>query len=456
MKRNLTDGPVGPQLVKLTLPMVWGLFAIIAFNLVDTYFVGQLGTAQLAAMSFTFPVVMTLGNLAFGLGVGATSVIARAIGEGDMRRVQRFTTNSLTLALTAVFLFASVGLFTIDPLFKALGAGPDILPHIREYMRIWYFGIVFLVVPMVGNSAIRAAGNTLTPSIIMTVAAGTNIVLDPLLINGALGFPRLELQGAALATVIARAISLVAALLVLRFKEKLLSNQMPDLQETLWCWRDILTVGLPAAASSMITPISIGVITRFLAVHGAAAVAGFGLASRVESLSLIAILALAASMGPFVGQNWGGQKIDRVRLALSQGYRFCLGWGVLMTLLLGLAARGIAALFNPDPTVIAIAAQYLWLVPVSYGAAGLMQVTSSAFNAMGKPLPSITITATHMVGCYIPLAYLGSRVAGPTGIFAAAAIANLLVGFGAYLWSRKTCLQQLRTVSAEAEALGSS
>lgn len=420
--------------------MVWGLFALIAFNLVDTYFVGQLGTAQLAAMSFTFPVVLTLGNLAFGLGIGATSVIARAIGEGDMRRVQRFTTNSLTLSLTAVFLFASVGLFTIDPLFKALGAGPDILPYIREYMRIWYFGIVFLVVPMVGNSAIRAAGNTLTPSIIMTVAAGTNILLDPLLINGGLGFPRLELQGAALATVIARAVSLVAALWVLRFKEKLLSNQIPDLQETLWCWRDILVVGLPAAAASMITPISIGVITSFLSIHGAAAVAGFGLASRVESLALIAVMALASSMGPFVGQNWGAQKINRVRLALSQGYRFCLAWGVLMALVLGIGARSLAAFFNPDPNVIEIATRYFWLVPISYGAMGLLQITSSAFNAMGKPIPSIILTSTHMVGCYIPLAYLGGRVAGPTGIFAAAVIANLLVGLGAYRWSQQTCL----------------
>ncbi|MEM9808234.1 MAG: MATE family efflux transporter [Cyanobacteria bacterium P01_D01_bin.56] len=455
MQRKLTEGPVGPQLVKLTLPMVWGLFALIAFNLVDTYFVGQLGTAQLAAMSFTFPVVLTLGNLAFGLGVGATSVISRAIGQGDMRRVQRFTTNSLTLALTAVFLFASVGLFTIDPLFKALGAGPDTLPYIREYMRIWYFGIVFLVVPMVGNSAIRAAGNTLTPSIIMTVAAGTNIVLDPLLINGALGFPRLELQGAALATVIARAVSLVAALLVLRFKENLLSTQIPNLEETLWCWRDILTVGLPAAAASMITPISIGVVTSFLAVHGAVAVAGFGLASRVESLALIAIMALSASMGPFVGQNWGAQKIDRVRQALSQGYRFCLGWGLLMALGLGLTAPFIAALFNPNPAVITIASQYLWIVPISYGAAGLMQLTSSAFNAMGKPTPSITITASHMMGCYIPLAYVGSQIAGPLGIFVAASVANLVVGFSAYLWNRRTCLQKMKTVETTAEVLNS-
>lgn len=455
MARNLTAGPVGPQLVKLTLPMVWGLFALIAFNLVDTYFVGQLGTAQLAAMSFTFPVVLTLGNLAFGLGVGTTSVIARAIGEGDIRRVQRFTTNSLTLAFTAVFLFASVGLFTIDPLFKALGAGPDILPFIREYMQIWYFGIVFLVVPMVGNSAIRGAGNTLTPSIIMTVAAGTNILLDPLLINGALGFPRLELQGAALATVIARAVSLVAALLVLRFKENLLSTQIPDIRETLWCWRDILTVGLPAAAASMITPISIGVITSFLASHGATAVAAFGLASRVESLALIAVMALASSMGPFVGQNWGAQQIGRVQQALSQGYRFCFGWGLLMAVLLGVGAQSLAAIFNPDPAVIAIASRYLWLVPISYGASGMLQVTSSAFNAMGKPVPSIVITATHMVGCYIPLAYLGGRIAGPTGIFVAAAIANLVVGFGAYGWSRKTCLQQMKMVSAEAEVVRS-
>ncbi|NEQ95670.1 MAG: MATE family efflux transporter [Cyanothece sp. SIO2G6] len=455
MKRNLTAGPVGPQLIKLTLPMVWGLFALIAFNLVDTYFVGQLGTAQLAAMSFTFPVVMTLGNLSLGLGIGATSVIARAIGEGDMQRVQRFTTNSLTLALTVVFLFASVGLLTIDPLFKALGAGSDVLPFIREYMQIWYFGIVFLVVPIVGNSAIRAAGNTLTPSIIMTVAAGTNIVLDPLLINGALGFPRLELQGAALATVIARAVSLVAALLVLRFKEKLLSNQMPDLQETLWCWKDILVVGLPAAAASMITPISIGVVTRFLALHGAVAVAAFGLASRVEALALIAVLALAASMGPFVGQNWGAHQIDRVRLALTQSYRFCLGWGVLMAIALGLGARSLTAMFNPDPDVIAIASQYLWLVPISYGTLGLMQVTNSAFNAMGKPMPSITITATHMIGCYIPFAYLGSRIGGPTGVFVAAAIANLLVGSGAYFWNRRTCLKQMQMKSANPGVMGS-
>ena len=340
MKHGLTSGPVGPQLVKLTLPMVWGFFVFIASNLVQIYCVGQLGTAQLAAMSFTFPVELTLDNLAFGLGMGTTTLVARAIGQGDMRLVQRFTTNSLTLALTVVLLFACVGLFTIDPLFKAMGASPDILPFIREYMRIWYFSIVFLVVPMVGNSSNRAAGNTLAPSIIVTIAAGTNILLSPLLINGTLGFPRLELQGAALASLIAWAISLVATLLVMHFQESLLSSHIPNLKETLSCWCDILRVWIRVATASAIAPISIGVITRFLSTHGEAAVAGFGLASEFESLALIAVVALASGMGPFIGQNWGAQQIDRVSQALVKGYCFCLGWGVLMAVVLSVNLLG--------------------------------------------------------------------------------------------------------------------
>ncbi|MEM7769397.1 MAG: MATE family efflux transporter [Cyanobacteria bacterium P01_A01_bin.37] len=442
MQRRLTEGSVSSQLFKLTLPMIGGLFAIIAFNLADTYFVGQLGTAQLAAMSFTFPVVMTLGSLALGLGVGASSVIARAIGEGDMRRVQRFTTNSLTLALTAVIIFVTIGLLTIDPLFRALGAEPDVMPFIRDYMRIWYFGMVFLVVPMVGNSAIRAAGNTLTPSLIMTMSAVINIVLDPLLIYGNLGFPRLELQGAAIATVISRAMTLVAALLVLRFKENLLSAQFPDLDETLWCWKDILVVGLPAAASNMINPMSIGVITSFLAVHGPAVVAGFGVASRIESFALIAIMALAVSIAPFVGQNWGAEKYERVQVALRQSFVFCMGWGLMVAVGLGMGARFLVTMFNQDPAVIAVATQYLWLVPISYGTVGIIQVANSSFNAIGKPKPSIMMTIARMFVLYIPLAYVGSRVAGATGIFAAALVSNILVGIASYWWTQRLCYQQ--------------
>jgi len=439
MAQPLTSGPISTRLLKLTLPMVWGVFAIVAFNLADTYYVGQLGTEQLAAMSFTFPVVMTLGSLAFGLGIGASSIIARAIGHGDHSRVQRFTTNSLTLGITAVAVLSSIGLLTIDPLFGALGAGPDVLPYVREYMQIWYFGMVFLVVPMIGNSAIRASGDTGTPSLIMTVSAGFNILLDPLLIFGWLGFPAMGLAGAAWATVIARAITLVAALLVLKFKAHMLSSHFPNVQETLWCWRDILYVGLPAAGTSMITPISIGVITSLLAVHGATVVAGFGVASRVESFAMIVLMALSASIGPFVGQNWGAEKFDRVRQSLQLSFGFCLLWGLLMAGVLAITGQWIAPLFNGDAAVVAIATRYLYIVPLSYGTAGIIQVASSALNALGRPLPTVVMTVIRMFVLYIPLAYLGSQWIGPLGVFLAATVSNLLVGTGAYWWSRRTC-----------------
>lgn len=439
MSRTLTEGKIAIQLTKLTLPMVWGIFALVAFNLADTYYVGQLGTDRLAAMSFTFPVVMTLGSLALGLGIGASSIIARAIGQGDRSRVQRFTTNSLTLGIAAVALLSSIGLLTIDPLFRALGASSEVLPYVREYMQIWYFGMVFLVIPMVGNSAIRASGDTLTPSLIMTCSAGLNILLDPLLIFGLWGIPELGLAGAAWATVISRAVTLIASLLVLKFKENMLSSHFPDLEETLLCWRDILYVGLPAAGTNMITPISIGIVTSLLAVHGSLAVAGFGVASRIESFAMIVLMALASSISPFVGQNWGAEKYGRVIRALRQSYLFCLAWGVLMAVLLAVGASSIIPLFNDNAEVIAIASAYLAIVPVSYGVAGMIQVANSAFNALGRPIPAVIITVLRMFVLYIPLAYLGSGWLGVTGIFVAATISNVVVGIGAWKWSRRAC-----------------
>ena len=120
---------------------------------------------------------------------------------------------------------------------------------------------------------------------------------------------------------------------------------------------------------------------------------------------------------------------------------------------LGLGAQTLSSLFNKDPEVIAVAAQYLWLVPISYGAAGIIQVSSSAFNAMGKPIPSILMTIARMFVLYLPLAYLGSKIAGPQGIFTAALVANLVVGIGAYAWNRRACHQQPAVEVANSEAL---
>ncbi len=433
---RMTEGPVLRQMVTLALPLLGGVFSIISFNVADTYFVGQLGTRELAAMTFTFPVVTFLGSLALGLGIGASSALARAIGEGSTARVRRLVTDSLALSLLIVTTFVIFGLFTIEPLFTALGAKPELIPLIREYMEIWYLGMPFLVIPMVGNGLIRATGDTRFPAMIMVMAAIVNVILDPILIFGFMGIEGLGLKGAALATIFSRATTFIAALWVLYVREELLTFQKTRLANILSSWWSILYVGLPAAATNVITPITIGFITALLAPFGPEAVAAFGIATRLESFSLIPFMALASVVGPFVGQNWGAMKRDRIRLCMNYGSIFSLGWGLAVAVLFLVTTPYIVPLFNTNPEVIAIAEAYLWIVPVSYVGYGVMLVSASAFNGLGRPLPGTLMTVVRMFILYLPLAYLGRAIWGINGIFLATFVANLGVGLGAYIYNR--------------------
>jgi len=446
----LIKGSVGKTLVKLAIPMIFGMIGLIVFNLVDAFFVGQLGTNELAAMSFTFPVVLVVNSLAMGLGVGASAVISRAIGAGDHYRVQRLTTDSLALGVLVVALFVVAGLLTIDPLFRLLGATPEVRPFIKQYMRIWYLGVIFVVIPMTGNNAIRATGDTKTPAIIMLVAAGVNLAVDPMLIFGFGPIPRLELAGAALATVIARATTLIVSLSVLYYREQMITFARPALRAVIDSWKKILYIGLPAAGTNIIIPVSMGIITSLVAAYGPAAVAGFGVSSRIESFALTGILALSSVIGPFIGQNWGAGKSDRVILGVRRGQQFALGWGAVACLLLAAAARPIAGLFSDNPDVVATITLYLRIVPISYGLQGVLLVTSATLNVLNRPLHSAALSLLRMIVLYVPLAYAGSSLIGLPGVFGAAALANVLAGAGAFLWLNRTLTLDEGAILAQA------
>jgi putative MATE family efflux protein len=434
---RMTTDPVGQTLLRLTVPMLFGTMGMVAFNLADTFFVGQLGTRELAAMSFTFPVVLVIGSLAMGLGIGTSAVISHAIGEGNQSRVQRLTTDSLLLsALLAVFL-AVVGLLTINPVFTLLGAPPDLLPLIRQYIAVWYVGVIFVLIPMVGNNAIRATGDTTTPSAIMLVVVVVNIILDPLLIFGLGPFPRMELAGAAIATVIARALTLVVALWVLAYREKMLCLTRPSLRDVLQSCREILSIGLPAAATNMITPLTIGIITSLVATYGEANVAAFGAASRIDMLALVGIMSRSMVLAPFVGQNWGAGNMARVRTAVRYSHRTALAWGAFLFVLLTMMGTSLASLFNDNPEVITTMALYLSIVPLGYGFQGMLLLSNAVLNTLRKPMHATALIGIQMIGFYIPLAYLGSLLFGLTGIFVAAATAYILSGTIAWWWLRR-------------------
>ena len=291
---------------------------------------------------------------------------------------------------------------------------------------------------MIGNAALRSTGDAKVPGMIMTISALFNIALDPLLIFGLWGFPRLELQGAAIATVLANMGTAVAAFLILYFRERLIRFRFVRFEGLLDSWGRILHVGIPAVATNLVTPVTAALITALVARYGAEAVAGFGVATRVETLCLIVIFALSAASAPFVGQNLGAGELDRVKRAVNLASGFCLGFGVFIAVVVGFFGADIATLFDDNVEVVGTAALYFSVVPITYTALGVFQVAGTSFNALGKPLPATALTFIKTFAVYLPLAFL---LAGPfaiTGIFLANGVANLVVGVLGYFWLRQT------------------
>lgn len=416
--------------------MFFGIIGIVIFNLVDTIYVGQLGTEALAALSFTFPVVMVVTSIGLGIGVGASSLISFAIGEGNHTKVQRITSDSLVLSLIFVFIFIGIGYLTIDPLFTLLGATPEILEMIREYMVIWYFGVPFVIVPMVGSNALRAKGDMKTPAAIMLTIVIVNIILDPLLIFGIGPFPELGLRGAAIATVFARGLSLFMGLYVLHFRDNMLTFKSPGATEVLLSWKNLLSIALPAAGARIIVPIAIGVVTHVIARFGPEPVAAFGAASRAEFFMLAIIMALGSVLNPFIGQNIGANKVDRAKSALKQGLSFAIIWGIGSYIFLFLLARPIASMFSTEEAVIQYIILYLSIVPIGYAFRSVSDIIVNVLNVLRKPLLSAGLVFGQMILLIIPLVYLGANLYGVKGVFFGLVIANVISGFIAYFTMR--------------------
>jgi len=433
---RLTEGPVGGQLVAMTVPVLFGIFTMILQSFIDMWFIGRVGDSELAALSFAFPVLMVVTSVAIGLGAGTSSVVARAIGANNHRRARRLATDSLLLSFGITALVCVVGLLTITPLFRLLGAPEYMIPLIAGYMKILYVGVPFVVVGMVGMSSMRATGDTRLPSMLMVIASIANVALDPVLIFGIGPIPAMGLNGAALASLLARAAIFIGTLYLMKVRLDMLTFNKPDSKELFSSWGDILHVGIPAAGTNAIIPIATGVITAMLAGYGPDTVAGFGVASRVESLTLVMFYALSAVMGPFVGQNISANRADRIYDALRLSTVFCLASGVIIAILLALSGGWVAGLFSDNAVVTGVASQYLLIVPISYGAYGMVMIMNASFNGIGKPLPAVNISVGRMVVIYIPLAMLAEHFYGVAGMFAAYTIANVVSGAIAYIWAR--------------------
>lgn len=434
---KLLKGNVVNHLTRLTLPNIGGLFAIMVMNLTDTWFVARLGTDELAAMGFTFSVVLMVGALSIGFASGASSIISRALGAGDRALARRTVSDGLVLTILVTLGVSLAGYHGIDPLFRLLGAEGHVLELIREYMQVWFLGALLVMMPPVSDDCLRADGDMVRPLLVMCICAGMNILLDPLFIFGWGPIPAMGIKGAAIATLIARACGAATSLSFLHFRSHLIDWSRPHFREVLHSWKQIIQMGVPAALTQALSPIAQGFYIRLAAgVGGTHAVAAMATGTRIEAFLFIIGFSYGIAIVPFVGQNYGARALHRVQEAfrLSTRLAFICAGSTLLILLP--SAKFISGWFSADPEVVRLST--LYLIIATFGHVGLYLVSwmSQILTVTGKPRPVILINLTRVFLFVIPLCLLGSWLYGYNGLLIGLVIGNLLSGGLAYLTAR--------------------
>ena len=422
---DLLEEDIGVTLKRMTIPMILGMVMMMSFGLIDTFFVSLLGTDPLAAISFTFPVTFTVISLNIGLGIGTSAIIGKLQGSKQITKSQHYATGSLMLSVLLVGALAVIGLFTIEPVFELLNATDNLMPYISDYMGLWYLSSIFLAMPMVGNSVLRACGDTRTPSIVMAAGGGLNALLDPIFIFGFGPIPAMGIKGAALATFIAWIVGALWILHILAVRRKLMLPRLLTLTELRDSSREILKIGLPAAGANMLTPIAGGVMTAVVASYGAEAVAAWGVGNRMESIASIVVLALSMTLPPFISQNVGAGQIERVKKAYSLTLKFVLVWQFIIFLAMWGLSSWIAVVFAKEVEVSVLIQLFLMIVPLGYGMQGIIILTNSSLNAMHRPMTALLLSVIRLFVFFVPISVAGSFLFELKGLFAGTVIANI-------------------------------
>ena len=436
----IISSPVGFTLVRLTLPMIAGIISLMLLGLVDSYFIGQLGLDELAALGFTLPVIAGAHSIALGLGMALSVLSSRMLGAGDIDQASRIISDGRYLTIIIAIILQLILWVSLEPLFRVLGAGEEVLPHIRDYMLIWLPALPIMFLNLTGNTVLRAVGSPVKSAILLFTVALLNGVFDPIFIFGLGPIPGMGMIGASLATVLAWTISYALSVIMLGYQEKLLLRALPGWTVMVESWRKLLRIGIPAVCANLMTPTAAGVLTAMMAQFGTSAVAGFGVAARIETVCLMIAFALSSTLPMFIGQNLGAGKVERVRRALYGSLGFVLIFQALVYLALCLLPA-IGPLFSDVESAVEIIENYLLIVPLTYGGHAVVILVMVSLNAMNQPRMALVLTTLRLLFINLPLAYAGAQVYGALGLFLGYALGNIISGVLAYLLIRKVWLR---------------
>lgn len=437
-RQDYTTGSIHRNIWILGLPMTIEMaMASLTFT-VDTFWVGRLGSAALAALTISVTIRWVISSLSSGLGVGGLALVARRIGERDREAADHATAQVVLLGIGISLLLGVAGILVAEPLLRLMGADAEVLPLGLSFLRITFGGLFTLVMIYTINALLRGAGEARRAMQVLMLSNTLTILLEPLLIFGLGTLPGLGVSGSAWATVLGAGAGVLFQTIILLRRRAHIGISLRDLKPDFpLMWR-IIRIALPSTVQMVLRSSSRLVILGIVGLYGTFATAGYGVANRILIIALIPGFGLGNAASTLVGQNLGAGHPGRAERSAWWVTAYNAALMAIMTALFLAFARPLVAFFDPTPQVVDIGANALRIIAPSLIASAVGIVLGRSFAGAGDTVPPMAVNLLTLWCLEAPLAYGLARWTnlGISGVWAGRAIANLANGLLFVAWFR--------------------
>ena len=418
--------PVGRLLFTMSLPMMISMLVQALYNVVDSVFVARISENALTAVSMAFPVQNLMIAVSVGTGVGINALLSRSLGEKQFRQADRAARNGLFLGLVTYLAFAVFGLAGSRLFFTSQTSDPELIAYGTQYVftvTVFSFGICLAVV---GERLLQSTGRTIYNMITQGLGAIINIILDPILIFGLWGFPRMEVLGAAVATVVGQICGMALSLFFNVRKNQEINLNMKGFRPDWATIRKIYEVGLPSIIMQSIGSVMVFGVNKILMMFTSTAVSVFGVYFKLQSFIFMPVFGLNNGMVPIIAYNYGARRKKRI----TETVKLSIGAAVAV-MLAGLAvfqlrAEALLEIFDASPDMLSIGVPALRTISLSFLFAGYCIVVGSVFQALGNGVYSLAVSVARQILVILPVAYVFARLWGLNAVWWSIPIAEIV------------------------------
>ncbi len=439
-KNNLTEGSIIKSLLSLSIPIIFASILQTAYQLTDTFWVGRLGTAAVAAVSISFPIIFLIVSLGGGLAIAGTILVAQYKGKENKKAVDHITSQTLVMVINISIVLAAFGYVFSPHLIKLMGAEPEVYISAVSYIKISFIGMIFMFTYMVFQSLMRGVGDVKTPVYIVLGTVLLNLVLDPVFIFGYGFIPGYGVAGAAMATIGTQGLAAIIGITLLIRGKHEIQLHLNDLKPDFPLIKKMFAIGLPASIEQSTRALGMTIMTFLVASFGTITLASYGIGVRILSFIIIPTLGLSMATSTLVGQNIGAGKTERaekiVKLSLLVGFVALTIAGAITFIF----AEHLVAFFIPgELETIESSAYFIRIMAFTFGFIGIQMSLNGAFRGSGNTMISMMLSIISLWVLRFPLAYILSSYTTleEVGIWIAFPAANVIATIITYAWFKK-------------------